>query len=415
MEPDLFFWHRTMMNMTRFLGVLLCALVVVGRANATPVDWNVEALRQAPRVFEAPASVEVPEGVRAVCFEGPPWRARVSTRVFAYYGVPASATPEHPAPGIVLVHGAGGTAFAGWVKLWVDRGYAAIAFDNDAGLPIGKFSDWARNPEGGPRRGDITQLKWPVANQWMYHAVADTLLAHSLLASMPGVDAKRIGVTGISWGGVIVANVAAIDHRLKFAVPVYGCGFISEESDDGSSFVGQKGTLEQRAAWRALWDPANYLPQASIPMLWLAGTNDFAFTMKAWQRSYRAAPGTQSICLCVRMPHGHGTTSEAPTEILAFADSIVRRGRPLVQIIDQGQSAGMAWVRYKSATALKHAELNFTRDVGRWQDRKWETAPAGVAGDRVSAALPVGTTVHYFNLIDDRGLVVSSEHREIMP
>ena len=38
--------------------------------------------------------------------------------------------PEHKrgekVPGMVLVHGGGGTAFASWVKRWNDRGYAAM-------------------------------------------------------------------------------------------------------------------------------------------------------------------------------------------------------------------------------------------------------------------------------------------------
>lgn len=394
--------------MSKRIAVVL--MMAVAWLRGAPVEWDVATLRQPPRVSAAPALVEVPEGVSAVCFEGPGWRGRETTQVFAYYGVPASATAEKPAPGIVLVHGAGGTAFARWVKWWVDRGYAAIAFDNDAGLPIGKYSDWSRNPEGGPRRGDIAQLKWPVADQWMYHAVANTMLAHSLLASMPGVDSERIGITGVSWGGVVVCNVAAVDRRLKFAAPVYGCGFISEESDDGSSFVGQKGTPEQRAAWRALWDPAEFLPDAATPLLWLNGTNDFAFTPHAWRRSYQAAPGTRAISMQVRMPHTHGPVSEEAGEIYAFAQSIVGGGAPLVKVDGQGRERDRAWVGFKASWPLKRAELNFTRDGGRWQDRRWETLPAEIAGNRVSADIPAGAVVYYFNLVDSDGLIVSSEH-----
>jgi len=392
----------------KYVCVALCALAV--RLSAAPVEWDVATFQKPPRVLAAPASVEVPEGVHAVCFEGPRWRGRETTQVFAYYGVPAGASAERPVPGIVLVHGAGGTAFARWVKLWVDRGYAAIAFDNDAGLPIGKFSDWARNPESGPRRGDIAQIKWPVTDQWMYHAVANTMLAHSLLASLPGVDARGIGVTGVSWGGVIVANTVAIDERLKFAAPVYGCGFIAEESADGSSFVGQKGTPEQRAEWSALWDPAHYLPEAKAPLLWLNGTNDFAFTPHAWQRSYRSAPGERRISLRVRMQHAHGPVSEEAAEVYAFAESRVNGGAPLAQVSAPGGDKNRAWAGVESSKPLVRAEFNFTRNGGRWQDRVWETVPAQIENGRVSAAVPAGAAAYFFNVIDDRGLIVSSEH-----
>lgn len=376
--------------------------------------WDLATLAQRPEISATPPEVPAVEGLHAVYFDGLPWRGK-PTKVFAYYGIPANASPTRKVPGIVLVHGAGGTAFPDWVKLWVNRGYAAIAFDDEGQLPVGKYNAWTRHPDGGPRRADIAQLDWPVTDQWMYHAVADTLLAHSLLASFPEVDADRIGATGISWGGVVLANAASIDTRLKFAAPVYGCGFIAEESDDGSTFVGQKGTSEQRAAWRALWDPAGRLAQAKVPRLWLTGTNDFAFTMKAWQQSYRAAPGTRTLCLRVRMPHGHGGPGESPAEIHAFADSIVGKGAPLVRVLQQGIENQSAWTGYASAKPLKRAELNFTRSSGRWQDRSWETLPATIKENRVAADLPPGTTTYYFNLIDDRNLIVSTGHVELHP
>lgn len=390
---------------------LLCFHVLAPGTSATPVKWDLAALQAPPKVFAAPAGVEIPEGVHAVCFEGLPWRGQ-ATRVFAYYGVPAGANKNHPVPGIVLIHGAGGTAFSHWVRQWVDRGYAAIAFDHDGGLPIGKYDAWVRNPQGGPNRGDIAQLPWPVADQWMYHAVADTLLAHSLLASLDGVDAHRIGATGISWGAVILCNVAGVDPRLKFAIPVYGCGFISEESVDGSTFVGQKGTSEQRAAWHELWDPAHFLPHAKLPMLWLSGTNDFAFTMRAWQQSYRLPQGLRTLCLRVRMPHTHGPASEDAAEIQTFADSIVKDGLKTVQIMEQNVHSGTASVTFASPKPLNRAELNFTRDSGRWQDRTWESVPANLEGNRASALVPPKATVYYFNLIDDRGQITSSKHIE---
>ena len=48
------------------------------------------------------------------------------------------------------------------------------------------------------------------------------------------------------------------------------------------------------------------------------------------------------------------------------------------------------------------------------RDRLWEAVPAELdANGRASATLPAGTTVYYLNLIDESGLVVSSEHVEV--
>ena len=47
---------------------------------------------------------------------------------------------------------------------------------------------------------------------------------------LPGVDPDRIGVTGISWGGYLTCIVAGVDPRFRFAAPVYGCGFLGDNS-----------------------------------------------------------------------------------------------------------------------------------------------------------------------------------------
>ena len=47
----------------------------------------------------------------------------------AYFpGAPGELHPaDSPVPGVVLVHGGGGTAFSEWVTEWTNRGYAAIS------------------------------------------------------------------------------------------------------------------------------------------------------------------------------------------------------------------------------------------------------------------------------------------------
>ena len=102
-------------------------------------------------------------------------------------------------------------------------------------------------------------------------------------------------------------------------------------------------------------------------------------------------------------------------EIHAFADTFCRAGIPLARITGQGHKEREAWANYASRTPIQKAELNFTRDTGKWQERKWETLPARVdaKAHRVTATLPEGTRVYYLNLIDERNLVVSTEHIEV--
>jgi dienelactone hydrolase len=371
------------------------------------VPWDMDALSRAPKwtALERPKS----DGIKAISFPGVPFRGK-PTRVFAWLGIPKLKAGEK-VPAMVLIHGGGGTAFDEWVRLWVGRGYAAIAMDTCGQVPVGNYGQWFHDDQGGPAGwGGFDQVSWPREDQWTYHAIADAILAHSLIRSLPEVDAERTGVTGISWGGYLTCIIAGVDRRFKLAVPVYGCGFYRDTVfQDGL----KKLAPEDADRWMQWWDPSVYLGKADVPILWVTGSNDFAYTMNALQLSYRLAPGPRSLCIRLRMPHGHGGAGENPTEIRAFADSLLKGGVALPRITGSGRDGTNVWATYTSEIPVAKAELNYTKDTGRWQDRKWETIPARQGDDLVSASLPKGTRVYYFNLFDDRDCAVSTEHEEI--
>lgn len=383
----------------------------VVQPGAAEPHWDLDALGKAPKVH--PAEAPLAKDVRSLFYEGPRFQQRF-TRVFAYYGAPKLPAGVK-APGMVLVHGGGGTAFDAWVRLWNGRGYAAIAMDLCGCVPIGSYGKWKRHDAGGPPGwGGFDQIDWPLEDQWTYQAVADVLLAHSLLRSFPEVDAERIGVTGISWGGYLTCLVAGVDPRFRFAAPVYGCGFLGDNSCWLPQFA--KMGPEKAGRWLRWWDPSAYLRRAKMPMLWVTGTNDFAYPMDSLQKSYRSAPGPRTLCLRVRMPHGHGGAGENPAEIHAFAESVLNQGLPLPKITGQGREGEQVWAAFESRSPIKKAELHFTCQTGKWQDRTWETTEARVdqGRGRVTAKLPPRTRVYYLNLIDQRDLVVSTEHEEIL-
>jgi len=388
-------------------------LVLAAASTLAAGPWDLGKLSAPPRVY--PADLQE-DGLHAVFYEGPPWRGK-PTRVFAWYGLPPNPGKDK-VPAIVLVHGGGGTAFADWVKLWNSRGYAAIAMDTCGSVPSrgsGEPPGMANRPRhafSGPPGWDASfdQTDWPVEDQWSYHAVADIVLANSLIRSLPEVDPDRVGITGISWGGYLTAIAAGVDPRFRFAVPVYGCGFLGDDSYWVPDFV-RIGSANARK-WLSLWDPSVYLPAAKMPFLWVTGTNDFAYPLDSLQKSYRLTQGPRTLAIRIRMQHGHGGPGERPEEIHAFADQIVNSGQPLVSVRSQGRGGRRVWVAYRAALPLVRAELIYTSQRGAWKDRWWNSAPATIdaKASRVSADLPEGTTVYYLNLMDSRGLVVSSEH-----
>src|SRR6185295_4164263 len=142
------------------------------------------------------------------------------------------------------------------------------------------------------------------------------------------------------------------------------------------------------------------------------GTNDFAYPLDSYQKSYRLPAPERTLAIRVRMAHAHGGPGEKPEEIHAFADALFKGGAPLAKISGQGLEKGEAWVTFTSKTPLVKAELSFTKDAGKWQPRKWESVAAKIENGRASAAVPEGARAFYLNLFDDRNLVVSTEHVE---
>jgi len=356
-------------------------------------------------------------GVQGLFFDNVPWKGQ-PTRVFAWMGKPYLSA-ESTCPGMILLHGGGGTAFAEWVRIWNQRGYAAIAIDQcgcvpgtpliqDGALPI-------RHAYGGPPGWDesFDAAGEEITDQWAFHVIAAVSRARTILASQPGVDAERIGITGISWGGYMTCLAAGVVPGLKCAIPVYGCGFLGENSFwKDEIFPSKHGHRVDR--WLELWDPSNYLGFANLPMCWVSGTNDFAYPLDSLQKSYCLPPGEKTLCIRVEMLHSH-QDGWAPAEIGVFADSLLRGGAPLPRLKAYGVDRQLLWAEYESARPILGAEINYTRANGQWQDRRYNRIPAlfDVTSGRVEAKLPKNTSVCFINIFDDRGCVSSTPHLEI--
>lgn len=376
-------------------------------AQTNKPDWDLHTLGRPPKWEALQQPISTSKDVKAIFFTGLPFHGK-PTRVFAWLGIP-HLKPGQKAPGMVLVHGGGGTAFEEWVRLWVQRGYAAIAVDTCGQVPVGNYGNWVHDEQGGPPGwGGWNQLDWPMEDQWTYHAVADAMLANSLLRSLPDVDPERIGLTGISWGGYLTSIIAGVDARFKCAAPVYGCGFYPDTLFNGDL---RKLSPEQRDRWMRWWDPSNYLGEAKMPLLWVSGAKDHFYPLTALQKSYRQAPGPRNLAIRVQMTHGQGE-GEAPEEIQVFVNSVLNDGTPLLRITGQGHDQTNVWAAFVAPVRVVKADLNYTAEVGVWEKREWHTIPAVLAGTNVTAALPPGTRAYYLNLFDERGCVICTEHEE---
>ncbi|MBL4701148.1 MAG: alpha/beta fold hydrolase [Phycisphaeraceae bacterium] len=373
--------------------------------------WDIESLRL-PVTFNDKGLT--PAGVAKITYPNEPYRGR-NTSVFAYMGLPKQSAWKRDGkiPGVVLVHGGGGEAYEYWVRIWNDMGYAAIAMDlsgcDGAGL---KLPDYGPNQEAD---GKFDHLRLGVKETWSYHAIAAIFRAHNILASLPQVDENRIGITGVSWGGYLTSLVAGLDDRYKFAIPVYGCGNLLAGSvwttqELGFDLLGQ----ELAKLWEENFDPSSYMHQVTYPMLFVNGTNDFAYHPPAWQNTYLQSQGPVTLTMRYQMAHGHREAHE-PREILAFANHVLHDTAELPQWTEQYQEDGKLIARFEKP--VMGATLLYTIDTKHpnWPQKQWQQVPVETSedGNCVTVELPKSDWgAAFINVIDENNLLTSTPHTQ---
>jgi len=369
----------------------------------TTTPWDLKALSIPPEFKWSDRN----NPVWSLYYKGETYKDR-QTRVFAYYASPATLEQkdtEKPYPAVVLVHGGGGTAFKEWAELWAKRGYAAIAMDFAGCGP-------ERKPlaDGGPGQSDKEKfgaIDQPYQDQWTYHAVANVILAHSLIRSFDEVDASRTAVTGISWGGYLTCIVAGLDNRFKAAVPVYGCGFLHENSVWLNRFA--KMTPVQKDRWVQLWDPSMYVGSAVMPVFFVNGTNDFAYPLDSYSKTYGLVKGKRNLRITVNMPHSH-KQGWAPKEIGLFIDQYLKSGTQLPAIGKPHITDGKVRARIKSKVTTVSANLHYSTGTGQINKREWESVSAHIQGGFIDSPEPPDeATIWFLTVTDKRGATVSSE------
>jgi len=158
-----------------------------------------------------------------------------------------------------------------------------------------------------------------VTDQWTYHAVANVIRAHSLLRSFSEVQDQKTALTGISWDVYLTCIVSGLDQRFAVSMPVYGCSLLR----DNSVWVKpqfEKLSLEQVERWHRLWDPSMYLGYATIPVMFLNGTNDFAYPLDSYAKTTALVTGEKNYSIQLNMPHRH--LFEFP-EFFGFMDQCI--------------------------------------------------------------------------------------------
>ncbi|WP_169409416.1 alpha/beta hydrolase family protein [Dyadobacter beijingensis] len=349
--------------------------------------WDLKELSSAPQF----RWVDQAGPVRSLLYQSVDYEGK-PTEVFAYYSNPdiIAGKPggKQKFPGLVLIHGGGGKAFREWVEKWAREGYAAIAMDLSGNGPDGQ-----KVAHPGPEQSNDNKFQkieqGNLRDVWSYHAVASSILAHSLLLSFPEIDPIRTGVTGISWGGYLTCIVASLDNRFIAAAPVYGCAYYIEsdvfkEPLNALSFNGRK-------LWIRHFDPASYLRYAKPFMYFINGNKDKHYNVGPYKKTCDLADNKQ-VCIIPDMPHSH-KDGWAPVEIRTFFDGALNGNpRPFLSFsaVTVRDNQVVAVLKPVAGKQLASAEFYYTNDTTSDNEhRVWQHHPATYHPDIQSITYPV--------------------------
>lgn len=357
-------------------------------------------------------------GIKALWYEGPQYKQH-KTKVFAYIGYP-QAKPGQKVPAVVLVHGGGGHAYPEWIRRWNEKGFAAIAMDTTGFLPSEQWKGLAGTEEHiegqyvqelygelaesgyvlGPNNSEMTDYDLPLEEQWMYHAVADTILAHNILIADNNVDASKIGIVGISWGAVITALAIGYDIRYAFAVPIYGSGYI--DCIPGPTKIPSRFRI---LSVKENWSASDRFNHINCPVLWQCWRPDPCFSLEGNSLSYKATKKANSFfSISPDMHHSHWHGWHA-LENYRFAQRIVNNELPLIRASEDPKDFNAFsftldipedFSDVRVQIVYSETPLNYGEDGE--MTNEWKIHPVTISGNAVTGQSPVSASCYYVEM-----------------
>lgn len=369
------------------------------------MKWNVEKIKSKQVKFvnaQADAlSSDIPSNIKGIFLEGAPHKGK-ATHIFAYYGVPEGALN---APAVILVHGGCGFAEHYWVDMWVKRGYAAIAIDNDSHMYPSSNTFKTENSNGGAHGfGSFNQLNDNDEDTWIYQSVTNILLGINFLECLPQVDKQKIGIAGISWGGYLSLIALSQDNRLKWGSISYTGGYLYEDTFFTSELNRQK-MDKNFDRWKNECDSVVFAPLITQPLLFVRAPDDTAFDYMLFNRFIQKVTAPYRLAFLKNMVHDQMQGS-CQAEVFDFADSINGKGFSVAlqpTLLKGGElssrisgSASNPKLYYSDTLTSKCHGLTF------------KSVNAVIDKDIIRSEIPLGAVTAYFNVTSANGIQVSS-------
>lgn len=373
--------------------------------------WDVPLDPVGYEVIKADKSGSI--NIEEIYYPGRDYKGK-SVKIFGYFCYPNS---KKPLPAILLSHGGGGTAKLSTSINWAKRGYAVLAID----LP-GKGFQRENSRSTGPDMDVpilLRTLPDPSYN-YLVHAVAALRNGITFLSCREEVDNQRIGLVGLSWGGVLTLLTNGQDKRLKAAVNVFGAGYIPEGCTWQDRFAAK--SQAELADWYRYIDPKNFLKTQHAPILCLTGTNDHCYYLPTFQKSFAEITAPKKLVLIPNLRHQF-----LPSEqkiVLAWLDNYLKNDLSLPEIILEPltrNKEGKLIIAIRTVASAEITKAFLSYAIGapsRWTTNKWTSIPGYYEENVWYFGLPTTLVqpdlLFFVTVYDAKGAAVSTPVRSLL-
>lgn len=327
------------------------------------------------------------------------------SRMGAYYAYPTN--PAGKVPGILQMHGGGQRAMSEMVEAAAANGYACISI-NWGGKPMkdqqqgDPGTDWGaldatqdgHNSHYGSLKPDgktLDAVVSPRNNNWFLLVLA-ARRALTFLEQRPEVDPQRLGVHGHSMGGKLTVMTAAVDPRVKAAVP--SCGGTAAaprklRERPGSSCR----PVNPEPLYHKTIDDINSIRRITCPILYTGPQNDFNGILDNLYANWPQMP-SQSVHYSISPHLNHRHISESEFAGRHFFDVILRAEgsfpkTPQIYVsLKTEDGVPQVTLRPDDADQVVKVDIYYSLDPHSLT-RFWRTAAATRSGGAWSAKCPV--------------------------
>lgn len=213
--------------------------------------------------------------------------AEGENRIFA--SLAKAVALKGKAPAILVFHGGGGHGdkYLAIALARANPGFAVLAMDyNGQFRPSqGKVTQW----KSVVQNNETTRGNFDPGSNLIPNAAIAARRGIDLLVTMEDIDADRIGLVGISYGGWVALRAAADDTRVKFVATTVSSGGVS---GTGSYTARTERTLspEEIEAWRREVEPLSVADKITCPVFLNLSTNDRFFWLSGARQFFAKLP-----------------------------------------------------------------------------------------------------------------------------